>query len=371
VPLRASISAIPASLPRSALLRMVRVVRLLHRLSHDAVYRQAVLPGLPAAAQCDPGHDAVMMGYDFHLDADGNPQIIEVNTNAGGALLAWLAHYPAAATARECLPERLRWKFLQAFAEEMQRFSRGELTRPRSIVILDEKPQEQFLYREMQAFAELFREWGVDTWIADPGELSAGDEGVYIVGRRVDMVYNRHCDFYLESAPLAGLRAAYRARTVCLTPNPFIYGLLADKQRLIRWADSAWLSELGLTPQEVRLLTSAVPESRMLADCERESLWRDRNRWVFKPVDRFGSRGVLLGRKISRARFATLPPAATLVQREVPPSETLQGDGSSMKTDFRLYAYRNRVLGLTARLYQGQVTNLRTPGGGFAPVRVR
>jgi hypothetical protein len=41
-----------------------------------------------------------------------------------------------------------------------------------------------------------------------------------------------------------------------------------------------------------------------------------------------------------------------------------------MKTDLRLYAYRNRVLGVTARLYRGQVTNLRTPGGGFARVKV-
>ncbi len=41
-----------------------------------------------------------------------------------------------------------------------------------------------------------------------------------------------------------------------------------------------------------------------------------------------------------------------------------------MKTDLRLYAYRNRVLGVTARLYRGQVTNLRTPGGGFARVRI-
>ena len=41
-----------------------------------------------------------------------------------------------------------------------------------------------------------------------------------------------------------------------------------------------------------------------------------------------------------------------------------------MKADFRLYVYRNRVLGISARLYQGQVTNLRTAGGGFAAVQV-
>ena len=47
-------------------------------------------------------------------------------------------------------------------------------------------------------------------------------------------------------------------------------------------------------------------------------------------------------------------------------------DGAPMlrKMDVRLYAYDGRVLLVAARLYQGQTTNFRTPGGGFAPVLV-
>jgi hypothetical protein len=40
------------------------------------------------------------------------------------------------------------------------------------------------------------------------------------------------------------------------------------------------------------------------------------------------------------------------------------------KMDVRLYTYDSRVLLVAARLYQGQTTNFRTPGGGFAPVFV-
>jgi hypothetical protein len=39
-----------------------------------------------------------------------------------------------------------------------------------------------------------------------------------------------------------------------------------------------------------------------------------------------------------------------------------------LKFDLRNYAYDGAVLGVAARLYQGQTTNFRTPGGGFAPV---
>ena len=41
---------------------------------------------------------------------------------------------------------------------------------------------------------------------------------------------------------------------------------------------------------------------------------------------------------------------------------------SELKVDVRLYTYAGEVLLAAARLYQGQTTNMRTPGGGFAPV---
>ena len=40
----------------------------------------------------------------------------------------------------------------------------------------------------------------------------------------------------------------------------------------------------------------------------------------------------------------------------------------SRKMDVRLYTYDGKLLIAAARLYQGQTTNFRTSGGGFAPV---
>ena len=44
------------------------------------------------------------------------------------------------------------------------------------------------------------------------------------------------------------------------------------------------------------------------------------------------------------------------------------GKFQTMKADLRSYTYDGKVQLVAARLYQGQTTNLRTPGGGFAPV---
>lgn len=344
--------------------RMVALVRLLDRLGRAPAYRQVVSEESPASARFDPGHAAVMMGYDFHLTPDG-PRLIEVNTNAGGALPAWLARHPAAPW-----PDRFKDRLRATFAAELRDQTRGTLSKPRRIAILDENPTQQFLYPEMQAFAELFRDWHVAADVVDPAELEATTGGVFRNRERVDLVYNRHCDFYLDTAELAGLRAAYLAGAVCLTPNPFAYALLADKRRLILWRERSLLAECGLREEECDLVEACVPECRLLADGDREQLWRERDGWVFKPVDRFGSRGVLVGEKMTRGRYEQLDPATTLVQRLVPPSLTEVPGFGAMKTDIRLFAYRARILGVTARLYRGQVTNLRTPGGGFAAVRI-
>lgn len=363
-PFAGSLSPATVAVPRQALRSMVRLVRLLDRLAATPAYRAAVAPQVPEAGRFDPGHAAVMMGYDFHLTPAG-PRLIEVNTNAGGLLPAWLAGHAGIPW-----PERLKGRLFATFTAELRVQTRGALATPRRIAIIDETPVQQFLYPEMQAFADLFLEQGVTAAIVDPAELDASAAGVFLRGERVDLVYNRHCDFYLDASALSGLRAAYLAGGVCLTPNPFAYALLADKRRLVQWRDAGLLANCGVTAAEQALMMEVVPECLLLAGADRERLWRERAGWVFKPVDRFGSRGVLVGEKMTRGRFEQLEPDTTLVQRLVPPSTTEVPEFGPMKTDVRLYAYRNRILGVTARLYRGQVTNLRTEGGGFAAVKI-
>ena len=59
-----------------------------------------------------------------------------------------------------------------------------------------------------------------------------------------------------------------------------------------------------------------------------------------------------------------------VAQDIVPPSArtiSINGRTESMKVDLRNYTYDGLVQLVAARLYQGQTTNFRTPGGGFSP----
>ncbi len=356
----------PQVLSRADLRTMLRLVYALHRLHRLPAYRDRLADELPPVARFDPGHDSVMMGYDFHLTPQG-PRLIEVNTNAGGALLAYRAYDPTFPSAPMDRTNPHLLTLLQTFDQEMTLFSAGRIRRPARVIILDEEPEKQFLAEEMHRFADLFAAWGVEAALADPGELTMDEEGVFFQGKRIDLIYNRHCDFYLESGPLAGLKAAYLAGQVCLTPNPHSYGLLADKRRMILWSDEVELRALGLTEREIRTLCAVVPFCRLLAEMEPERVWAERKRWVFKPVTAFGSRGVLLGDSLSRHRLQTLDPRTTLLQSFIPPSVVPE---TRMKMDWRLFVYRRQLLGVAPRLYQGQVTNFRTPGSGYAPVRL-
>ena len=62
-----------------------------------------------------------------------------------------------------------------------------------------------------------------------------------------------------------------------------------------------------------------------------------------------------------------------VAQEYAAPSERVidvDGEPAVRKTDVRLYVYDGEILLTAARLYQGQATNFRMPGSGFAPVFV-
>lgn len=359
------ISPYPVDLSRRDLRRMIRVVRLLYKLSENAGYRNHLEGLLPASARFDPGHDAVMMGYDFHLSETG-PKLIEVNTNAGGMWYASLSHDPMAAE----FSARLSANLLKTFCEDYGRFRKNAAARPERIVILDENPVGQPLYSEMRIFALMFEKAGIETVIAPPEAVEAQEGGLALGGKPVEMVYNRHCDFYLNSSSLDHIREAYLKRQVCLSPNPRAYGLLADKRRMTLWCRPALMRSFGVSDAELSILAETIPETLLLRELSAEEAWRTRKQWVFKPDTGYGSRGVYVGEKLTRHKLGELDPENTLIQRRIPPSMTQGEPRQAFKTDYRLFAYRDRILGLAARIYQGQVTNLRTENGGFAKVRL-
>ncbi|MDX8410556.1 MAG: hypothetical protein R8K46_01605 [Mariprofundaceae bacterium] len=346
---------ISVSTPRQSFQDMLRLVGALHRLQACELYEESLRHRIPEIAHADPHNDSVLMGYDFHLSPDG-PKLIEINNNAAGLYAegAWLPQ-PLIAELPGELTERLDRMFDPAWQQ---------------LAIVDEHVSEQFMYPEMLAYADLFQQRGRQAVVVSPEDIDLGEDGdLYVEGRRLDVIYNRHTDFYLEHADLAHIRTAYLAGTVALTPNPRSYGLLGDKRRMVDWWRPGLLESFDLAAEDIALIRRISPEIHLLADMDSEWLWDERKAWVFKPAARHGGKGVLLGKAMSRKRFEALDGVHTVVQRFVPPGR-MSIDGVKFKTDIRLYTHADRLVAVAARIYQGQVTNFRTPGSGFVPLAI-
>jgi hypothetical protein len=190
-------------------------------------------------------------------------------------------------------------------------------------------------------------------------------------GERVDLVYNRLTDFYFERPEHAALREAYLSGATVVTPHPRAHALYANKRNLALLTDDARLRAWHVPAQTIAALQSGVPPTRPVEAADAERLWDERKNLFFKPASGFGSRGSYRGDKLTRKVFAEILAGDYVAQALVPPSERMTRDDGApraLKLDLRNYVYNGEVQLVAARLYQGQTTNFRTPGGGFAPV---
>lgn len=355
-----------------------RAVALLFRIAHeDAFQREVDADAGPVARHCARNF-GVFMGYDFHVTAEG-PRLIEINTNAGGALLnglhtaSLLDPAKLACACRELLPvEVVEERILASFRGELEAARPGGSLR--SVAIADERPAEQFLLPEFELFHALFAKAGIEAAICDTSELRHEPGALRLGDRTIDLVYLRDTDFLLETPRTRALREAWLAGDTVVTPSPREHHLLANKRRLALFSSPERLRRLGVPAEEAAFLGQVVPETRPLDELGLEEAWRTRRAWVFKPEAAFASRAVYRGDKISRRKLEEIAAAGGFVaQRFAPPGETQVATSEglrAMKFDVRAYAYRDEILLLGARAYQGQVTNLRTPGGGFSAICV-
>lgn len=314
----------------------------------------------------------VFYGYDFHLNGQG-AHLIEVNTNAGGGFLNVLlvdsqraAKLYGAAVAQEDLEQ----VFIGMFRNEW-RLEHGDVPL-RAVAIVDEQPESQYLFPEFLLAKAMLERADIAVHIADPSALQTRQDGLYCGGQRIDLIYNRLTDFDLQQHP--HIRSAWEKQQLVLTPSPKHYRQYADKHKLAALTDGARLLAQGVAQDDVYVLLKGVPQTKIVDAAEAGQWWADRKQWFFKPVSGHGGKGAYRGEKLTKRVFDEILQSDYVAQRLAVPGERkvcVEGSESqSLKFDVRCYVYDGSIQLVAARLYQGQTTNFRTPGGGFALVRV-
>lgn len=356
--------------------KMLRIVRAIEAVTRLPGYRQAALSWAPAIAGHDYGPLGVFMGYDFHLHAEG-PKLIEVNTNAGGAFLNVLLAKAQRACCAEVKVAR-NGPVAGNFEQAVRRMFEQEWARQRPsgkllrIAIVDDRPAEQYLYPEFVLAQRFFLKHNIEATIADARELRYEDGSLRVGSQLIDLVYNRLVDFAFDQPEHTALRAAYIDKAVVVTPNPHVHALFADKRNLTLLSDPATLGSWGVS-QEMLADLAGVPRTVLVTPENAKHLWDTRKKLFFKPAGGHGGKAVYRGDKVTKGVWAEIIGGGYVAQEFAVPSERvikLDGASETRKADLRLYVYDGQVLLTAARLYQGQTTNFRTLGGGFAPVFV-
>ena len=369
-------AASPVFLSQPHVEEMAALMAAVESTAHNPAYRGHVLTAAPAIARHDFGPLGVFFSYDFHLGADG-PQLIEINTNAGGALL----NLHLAASQKACCAEVAEFfggksniaeaeaALVAMFREEWRR-QRGEAPLHR-IAIVDNDPEAQFLYLEFLLFQSLFQRHGIEAVIAGPEAFEISRGALWVGEDKVDLVYNRLTDFYFEAPGNAVLATAYGDGLAVVTPSPHVYALFADKRNLTILSDAGRLREFGLEAAAVEAIGRSLPNTVSVSPDNAEALWRQRKTLFFKPATGYGSRGAYRGAKLTRRVWRDIVDGDYIAQTVIPPSERslmVEGEKLSLKLDLRCVTYNGKIQQLSARLYRGQTTNMRTAGGGLATV---
>jgi hypothetical protein len=350
----------------------------------QAIERVMALPGWQAQAmatvgslaQPDHGPLGVFMGYDFHISPTG-PQLIEINTNAGGALLntALVRAQTACCAAMDMSLNgyrdlgTLEADFVAMFRAEW-RLQRAHQTL-RTIAIVDDAPAEQYLAPEFLLFKHLFTQHGLHAVVADAAELRFHDGVLWHGDTAIDMVYNRVTDFDLSEPAHAALAQAYACGAAVVSPNPHVHALRADKRHLVTLGQPATLQALGASGDDLATLQASVPACEVVTQDNAANLWERRRQLFFKPLTGFGGRAVYRGDKLTRRVWDEILAGRYIAQALVVPGyRAIEVDhtATGLKFDIRAYTYAGQLQLLAARTYQGQTTNFRTEGGGFAPV---
>lgn len=314
----------------------------------------------------------VFYGYDFHLNEQG-AHLIEINSNAGGGFLNALlidSQHGLFLYGSGVSEKRLGEVFIEMFRNEW-RLVRGDAPM-KTIAIVDENPDSQYLYPEFLLAQKAFESDGLTALIVDPSVLERRDDGLYCGELRIDLVYNRLTDFGLQQYP--HIRSAWEQQQVVLTPNPAHYLRYADKHKLAMLSDESQLCASGISEAAISTLVQCVPQTKQVHAQDTDQWWAERKQWFFKPLSGYGGKGAYRGDKLTKRVFEEIMQSDYVAQRLAMPGERKVcpegGEPQLLKFDVRCYVYEGHIQLIAARLYQGQTTNFRTPGGGFGLVRV-
>jgi hypothetical protein len=239
---------------------------------------------------------------------------------------------------------------------------------------------------EFYLIKQTFEARGYQTVICDPRALEYSRGHLTWQGTRIHLIYRKvlTSQFIGRIDELQDILRAYREGAVCMA-NPFGSKLLSYKAILYFLTDPRFSGNFSEEEQEV--LRRFIPWTRRIAQ---ERVWyegrqedlvpfirKEKDRFVIKPSDAFGGKGVCIGRETEPSRWDEVIQEALegrwVVQEAIDTPEAPfpyfrpdVGFGRK-KVNLNPFAFGSRYAGSVARISTSSIINV-SAGGGILPV---
>jgi hypothetical protein len=379
VPRDFSVASVHQELPRATMQQIDAFLRVLDRVTTRPAWQDHVTLAAPEIARQRRRETCFFSAWDFHVPSERPDQwqLIECNDNGSGFLFASLLDRLYCELAGlDAVPARLEAP--APHAELTLRIARmidreaGAPPRGLLLVLDDPGSLEHGKFKdELLLLRDLCRSAGWRAELGAPAETIWDGDHLRLGGEPtpISFVVNRSTDFFFAADAFSALRAAYSARRVLVVPNPFTYATRSDKRLLELLSSSTRDDALGITPNERAILRDHVPDTRVLAPDNVEELARHREGYFFKPCHGFASHGLLTGAEVGLTRLRRILKKGEpyVAQRSAPKSRIDLGDGVSLWTDLRVWAYRGERFLLSGRAsIRPDGIDLSPPGGWLA-----
>jgi hypothetical protein len=220
---------------------------------------------------------------------------------------------------------------------------------------------------EFEEFRRRFEKAGVSCEICEITKMQYQDGRLLSPsGKQVDAVYRRAVttDICQNMDQVQPFLDAVREQNVCLI-GAFCTQIVHNKWlfRIIRKEQTLSL----LTADEQKFVLEHFPHTLLLdsRDCSREEILREKDRWLIKPLDSYGSRGVYAGCDDTQEQWADHVDACWgkdyIVQEYCPPyrTENICFVEDGVFKDYTnmsgLFVYNGRFSGIYSRLSDGGI----------------
>ncbi len=290
-------------------------------------------------------------------------------------------------------------QLLQALLDSYREW--GGTAQPPVMAIVDWR--EVPTWTEFEILQARFEREGIPTIICDPRDLTFDGAHLAAQGRRIDLVYRRVLinDIVARPAECKALVDAYAANAVCVA-NALSCKIPHKKAFFAVLTDDR--NAALFSTQERELIRRHIPWTRLLADTRTtrdgeslallEYVRARRDRFVLKPNDEYGGKGITLGWEVNAPQWDAAIDAALAdrtsafvvqeriqIRREVFPMQTAFAAPSTqnapsqsgatvemrdMLVDMAPYIFRGHMAGFLTRLSSTGLANV-TSGGGQVP----